>query len=50
MKNYTLATLVNDIVMPLQLPLSTLEVAEARAAHLRSLSPKRVLVINVTSE
>ena len=50
MKHYTLATMINDILTPLALPLMTLLKAEAHATTLRGLTTKPVLVINVTSE
>ena len=51
MKTYTLATEVNDIVTWLNLPLFTLDVAEAHAKTLRLLSPtSKVYTINTTAE
>lgn len=50
MKHYTLATVINDILTPLALPLTTLVKAETNATKLRGLTSKPVLVINVTSE
>jgi len=50
MKHYTLATLINDIITPLPLPLTTLLKAEANATQLRGLTDRPVIVINVTSE
>lgn len=50
MRHYTLATLINDIVTPLKLPLTTLIKAEAHATQLRGYTSKPILVINITSE
>jgi len=50
MKLYTLATVINDIVTRLPVSLTNLEVAEARAERLRSLTSKPIVVINVTAE
>ena len=50
MKHYTLATLINDIITPLPLPLTTLIKAEAHAKQLRGYTSKPILVVNVTSE